>query len=424
MISIIHDVAAKPQSVIFTPKCFLSFDASNERLMRPPRGLAKVSSWQVDRIVALCAGGGMSDIRRYQTVVPASCILCSVPRSIGILIALLAALWVAPATAGCNSGNVANSDLLSSANCQAAASGANATAVGPGASAAGVNDTAVGAGAIASTSNSTAVGVNAAAIGASSAAYGDHSIASGADSTASGSSSTAQGISSSAYGHTSRATGDFGSAYGVNSTAQGNYSSAYGNLSTATGESSSAYGDNSTAQGRRSSAYGYLSTASGDNSVALGGNAQATANNSVALGAGSVATQANTVSVGSAGNERRITNVAAGINPTDAVNVSQLSGIASGFQSQLSGLQGQVDTNRTEARRGVAAAMAMTTASMPSAAGRTSWAINVANFHGQSATGGSLAHRLNTGVPLAITAGYAYGGGDNHGARVGLAGEF
>jgi autotransporter adhesin len=44
----------------------------------------------------------------------------------------------------------------------------------------------------------------------------------------------------------------------------------------------------------------------------------------VALGQGSVADRANTVSVGSAGNERQITNVAAGTAPTDAANVSQL----------------------------------------------------------------------------------------------------
>lgn len=37
----------------------------------------------------------------------------------------------------------------------------------------------------------------------------------------------------------------------------------------------------------------------------------------------------------------RLTNVAAGINPTDAVNMSQLTGLTAGFQSQLSGLHRQ-----------------------------------------------------------------------------------
>jgi trimeric autotransporter adhesin len=66
------------------------------------------------------------------------------------------------------------------------------------------------------------------------------------------------------------------------------------------------------------------SSATGTESVAIGGNAQAVANNSVALGSNSVADRENTVSVGSAGNARQITNVAAGTEDTDAVNVAQL----------------------------------------------------------------------------------------------------
>jgi autotransporter adhesin len=46
--------------------------------------------------------------------------------------------------------------------------------------------------------------------------------------------------------------------------------------------------------------------------------------NAVALGQGSVADRANTVSVGSEGNERQVTNVAAGSAATDAVNKGQL----------------------------------------------------------------------------------------------------
>ncbi|CAB3677024.1 hypothetical protein LMG24238_02415 [Paraburkholderia sediminicola] len=60
--------------------------------------------------------------------------------------------------------------------------------------------------------------------------------------------------------------------------------------------------------------------------------------NSVAIGAGSVATLANSVSVGSVGNERYITNVKAGVNETDAVNVSQLSAL----QSQVTNIDGRV----------------------------------------------------------------------------------
>lgn len=61
----------------------------------------------------------------------------------------------------------------------------------------------------------------------------------------------------------------------------------------------------------------------GANSMALGVDAVASAPGSVALGAGSQATRENTVSVGAPGAERQITNVAAGVEKTDAVNVGQ-----------------------------------------------------------------------------------------------------
>ncbi|EDL4933066.1 hypothetical protein CV174_08625 [Salmonella enterica] len=64
--------------------------------------------------------------------------------------------------------------------------------------------------------------------------------------------------------------------------------------------------------------------AQGADSVAIGSGSIAAAENSVALGTNSVADEANTVSVGSSTQQRCITNVAAGVNNTDAVNVAQL----------------------------------------------------------------------------------------------------
>jgi autotransporter adhesin len=84
------------------------------------------------------------------------------------------------------------------------------------------------------------------------------------------------------------------------------------------------------ATGTEAVAVGGNSTASGSKSVAVGSGASATAPNSVALGAGSIADQPNSVSVGSLGNERTITNVAPGVNPTDAVNMSQLNSVQAG----------------------------------------------------------------------------------------------
>src|SRR3546814_13574687 len=63
-----------------------------------------------------------------------------------------------------------------------------------------------------------------------------------------------------------------------------------------------------------------------DDATAVGYGAYAGAGNSVALGAGSIADRVNSVSVGDVGGERQITNVAAGTEDTDAVNLAQLNG--------------------------------------------------------------------------------------------------
>ena len=137
-----------------------------------------------------------------------------------------------------------------------------------------------------------------------------------------------------------------------------------------------------------------------------------------------MATLANTASFGTPGNERRLTNVAAGINPTDAVNMSQIAGLSAGFQSQLSSLQAQVGDNRIEARRGIAAAVATASAPMPSAPGKTTWQIRGSVFQSEYGLGVGFAHRLNTAMPLSIVGGYGNGGGNQHTAYVGLGGEF
>ncbi|TDB27372.1 hypothetical protein ATCM_06700 [Stenotrophomonas sp. ATCM1_4] len=67
-----------------------------------------------------------------------------------------------------------------------------------------------------------------------------------------------------------------------------------------------------------------IALASGEGALAIGDAAVASGTNSVALGNGSIADRDNAVSVGAAGQERQVTNVAAGTQDTDAVNVAQL----------------------------------------------------------------------------------------------------
>ncbi|MEG3085478.1 YadA-like family protein, partial [Sphingomonas sp. PB2P12] len=123
------------------------------------------------------------------------------------------------------------------------------------------------------------------------------------------------------------------------------------------------------ASGVNAIAAGGGATSSGANAVALGTAANATAANSVALGTGSIADRADSVSVGTAAANRQITNVAAGISPSDAVNVGQLS---SGLNQTLAQANTYTDTRlnqlgfdlkevRRDANGGTAAAMALAT---------------------------------------------------------------
>ncbi|WP_017774522.1 YadA-like family protein [Paraburkholderia kururiensis] len=107
--------------------------------------------------------------------------------------------------------------------------------------------------------------------------------------------------------------------------------SAYG--ATASSDSAIAIGRAALAQNGQAVSIGVANTASGNGAIAIGDPNVATGTGAVALGANSVANEANTVSVGSTGNTRRITNVSPGVNPTDAVNVQQLTGVQSSVNS-------------------------------------------------------------------------------------------
>jgi len=75
-----------------------------------------------------------------------------------------------------------------------------------------------------------------------------------------------------------------------------------------------------------------------------------TTTNAVALGANSVATRDDSVSIGSTGNERQLTNLAAGTADTDAVNVAQLNtvdGRVTTNATAITDANGRIDTTNT-----------------------------------------------------------------------------
>ncbi|RQV16835.1 adhesin, partial [Burkholderia cenocepacia] len=265
----------------------------------------------------------------------------------------------------------------------AMASGRNSVAMGLEASATAINSVVVGYGATGAGETSTVMGTGARATGYHAVSLGANANSAGRDSVALGTNANAANTNSVALGNQSIANRDNSVSVGsstlqrqITNVAAGTQgtdavnlnqlNTAIANVSTganpyvavrgttaanATGSRSIAIGDGAFA------ANSYGAGSGGDTNIAIGANARTTggfgemalgegaavtgqavgataigrgataqANQSVALGDGAMADRANTVSVGSAARQRQITNVAAGTQDTDAVNVSQLKG--------------------------------------------------------------------------------------------------
>ncbi|MCF0139616.1 MAG: YadA-like family protein [Acidaminococcus fermentans] len=205
------------------------------------------------------------------------------------------------------------------------------------------------------------------ATGANSMAFGVGTKSSGGLSISMGINSTASGLGALAVGYNSVASGTESVALGTQNNASGNYSVAVGlgaeagtqNIDATSTDNGAAVAVGFMASAREtgSAAYGYSASAEGENSSAFGTNAKASVEGGIALGAHSVAnrskgetgylapavTAANAaawvstsgaVSLGgtdAAGTtiSRQITNLAAGTNDSDAVNVAQLKAVES-----------------------------------------------------------------------------------------------
>ena len=172
-------------------------------------------------------------------------------------------------------------------------------------------------------------------------------------------------------GSNATAIGGSAKATKANATAVGQGSEATAKGATAIGQGAKATKENATTVGQGSEA-----TAEG--ATAIGQGAKATGKNAVAIGTGSVADDAHTVSVGSQGNERRITNVAAGRNPTDAANVGQIYAAENRMNNKL----GKLDK---KLRGGIANAVAVANIPQVTIPGANMVAVGAGNYKGQSA---------------------------------------
>ncbi|MGV0129061.1 YadA-like family protein [Burkholderia gladioli] len=168
---------------------------------------------------------------------------------------------------------------------------------------------------------------------------------------------------------------DGATAYGAYARAREHHATAVGFRSLAARDGAVAIGYQAGALGGQAAALGDGARADGDRSVALGASALATGRGAVALGAGSIADRDATVSIGSPGRERRLVNLAPGVAPGDAVNLSQLATLGRSLG----------DVAR-RAYTGVAMSMAMSGLYLPSLnPGEVAAGVGVGGFSGYRA---------------------------------------
>ena len=361
------------------------------------------------------------------------------------------------------------------------------TASGNGAVAIGDPNTATGQGAVALGFTNTATGLAAVALGSESQAVGDSAFAQGNKSAALGLSAVAIGegarsaldkptagsteafaASNIAIGRAAAATAQTTIAIGNGAIANdedatvvgdksqaGFHATAIGGEVIASGRGSQAFGWQTNATGNLSTALGFRTNAVGAASLAVGANARSDFANSSAIGTGAVTTRDNQIVLGrkastsatgvvTPGTSVTIADIAAstaaqsgptdvmtvdasgtiGRDPSIRASISTLNGQVANLQKGQEELFDLVSFNRKEARRGIAAASALTAAPMPSEPGKTSFVAGTAFYRGEGAFSMSFNHRLNLDIPVAFGGGFAHSGGKDTVVRAHVATEF
>ena len=267
---------------------------------------------------------------------------CSTKKLLAMLIAtgVMTCASVAPAMAA----NLAPTETKIEIGKDASASGEGSVAIGQEAVASNLVAIAIGRDAVASGEDSIAIGSDTKATQNYSVAVGNDIGFTAYAGTAVGQQAYASGDNATAIGTMTNVDTKYNASHddwrkaGAQSTAIGAYAGSWGVASTAVGGFSKA-------EGGLATAIGYHSQANVNNGTALGDYSEVTAGWGVAIGASSVADRESgvvgafapegadsltwranggAVSVGSATRTRQITNVAAGSEATDAVNVAQL----------------------------------------------------------------------------------------------------
>ncbi|EDC2100610.1 hypothetical protein GAA85_23210, partial [Salmonella enterica] len=148
---------------------------------------------------------------------------------------------------------------------------------------------------------------------------------------------------------------------GVRSTAYGANANAWGRDSVAIGTNSSTGGYSSIAIGSESSvnnhgvAIGFKAQVMAEGSIATGDNSNASGHNSVALGANAVANKDNEVNIGIWSDDkskqtglRTLSGLSDGVNPDDAVNMSQFNSAITAANNTTSSELSKLDVKAQE----------------------------------------------------------------------------